>query len=149
MNEEPLSNFEREQIKKEIKGIINNLIVGCETLDMELAFDMFSDTPDFLMMETGGALCDYQTYVNNNINYLTTCSSFKLTTRSEEIRVINRDVAIFAWSYQVVATLKTGEQDSIENAGASFVFNRVADEWKVVYYHESTLPPVRIAKEET
>ncbi len=46
-----------------------------------------------------------------------------------------------------LATLKTGEQDIIENAGASFVFSRVNDEWKVIYYHESSSPPTRRSKE--
>ena len=72
-----------------------------------------------------------------------TCSNFKLTTFKEEIRVLNRDMAIFALAYGAEATLKTGERDIVENAGATFVFNKVNDEWKVVHYHESSLPPRR------
>lgn len=147
MSAEHLSNFEREKIKNELQEAINTLIVGCETLDMELAFRIFSDSPDFLMMGTDGSLCDYQTYLNNNINYLTTCVNFKLTTLGEEIRILSRDMAIFSWAYRAKATLKTGEQDIIENAGASFVFSKVSGEWKVVYYHESSVPLIRVSKE--
>jgi hypothetical protein len=123
------------------------LIAGCEALDMELAFRIFSNSPGFLMMGTDGSLCDYQTYLNNNIAYLMTCSNFELTMLKEEIRILNRDVAIFSWAYRAEATLKTGEQDIFENAGATFVFSKVnKDEWKVVYYHESSLPPTRVSK---
>lgn len=146
MNAEHLSYSEKGKIKKELQEAIHTLIAGCEALDMELAFGIFSSSPDFLMMGTDGSLCDYRTYLNNNINYLMTCENFKLTTFQEEIRILDRDMAVFSWGYRVEATLKTGEQDIIENAGASFVFSKVNDEWKVVYYHESSVPLIRIPK---
>jgi hypothetical protein len=138
-----LSKTEEEKIKNELKEAINTLIVGCETLDMELAFRIFSTSANFLMMGTDGTICDYQTYVNNNVNYLMTCTNFKLFTHKEEIRVLDHDMAIFSWAYRAEATLKTGEKDIFENAGASFVFRKVNDEWKVIYYHESSLPVIR------
>ena len=146
MNAEHLSSSEKEEIEKELQEAINALVAGCEALDMELAFGVFSNSPDFLMMGTDGSLCDYQTYLNNNIDYLMTCSDFELTTLKEEIRILNRDVAIFSWAYRAKATLKTGEQDIVENAGATFVFGRVSDEWKVIYYHESSVPPTRVSE---
>ena len=144
MNTQPLSVSEEKRIKQELKAAIDTLIAGCEALDMDLAFDIFADSPAFLMMGTDGSLCDYQTYLGNNIDYLMTCSAFELTTFNEEIRILDRNTAVYAWAYGAKATLKTGEQDIIENAGASFVFRRVDDEWKVVYYHESTVVPKRV-----
>jgi hypothetical protein len=148
MNTAHLSSTERKKIEKELREAIDTLIVGCETLDMDLAFGIFADSPDFLMMGTDGSLCDHRTYLDNNINYLMACSNFELTTRREEIRVLGRDVAIFSWAYGAKATLKTGERDIVENAGATFVFGKVDGEWKVVYYHESSSPPTRISKED-
>lgn len=144
MNHQSLTIAEKEQIQKEIKAAINKLILGCENLDMDLAFSMFANSPDFLMMGTDGTLCDYQTYLKNNIDYLMTCTSFKLTTYREEIRIIDPEIAIYSWAYGAEAILKTGEQDIVENAGASFVFEKKNRVWKVVYYHESSTPPKRI-----
>jgi len=146
MRAESLSWAEQERIKEELRGIINTLIRGCEALDMEMAFGMFSDSPDFLMMGTDGSLCDHKTYVKNNVDYLRTCASFELTTFGEEIRILDRDMAIYSWAYGVRATLKTGEQDVVEKAGATFVFGKMGDEWKVDYYHESSLPGTRVPK---
>jgi hypothetical protein len=143
-----LSNAEQERVKEALRRTINSLIRGCEALDMELAFSVFSDSPDFLMMGTDGSLCNYQTYVTNNVDYLTMCSSFELTTFGEEIRILDSDTAIFSWAYGAKATLMTGEQDVIENAGATFVFRKLENEWKVVYYHESSLPATRLPKGE-
>lgn len=146
MKTDQLSALEKEKIINELHEAIHTLITGCETLDMDLAFGSFSNSPDFLMMGTDGTLCDYQTYLNNNVNYLMTCENFKLTTFQEEIRILGPDMAVFSWAYRAEAALKTGEQDIIENAGASFVFKRVNDVWKVVYYHESSVPLIRIPK---
>ena len=145
MNTYSISNDEKIQIQKEIKEIINALITGCENLDMEMAFGMFLNAPEFLMMGTDGTLCDYQTYLKNNIGYLTACSSFKLTTFREETSVLDRETAVHAWAYGVEAVLKTGEKDIVKNAGASFVFKKQDEEWKVVYYHESTVPSIRVS----
>ncbi len=96
------------------------------------------------MIGADGTLCDYRQYVDNNVSYLRTCSSFKLTTLNEQIRVYDRRLAILSWIYKAEATLKTGERDLFESAGATFVFAKIGEEWKVVHYHESALPPTRV-----
>ena len=147
MTSNEFSRLDRQQIEDELSTTFDELIAGCEALDLERAFSIFADTPDFLMMGTDGSLCDHRTYLKNNIDYMMTCTSFKLTTFRREIRIISREVAILSWAYRAEAGLKTGERDIIENAGASFVFRKVAGEWKVVYYHESSVPPVRVPEE--
>ncbi len=134
---------EKGKIEDELNSAINRLISGCEKLDMALAFEIFSDSSEFLMMGTDGSLCDYQTYLKNNIDYLSGCESFKLITFDRKIRIINSEVAIFSWAYGVEAKLRTGDIDIIDNAGASFVFRKIENTWKVVYYHESSVPPKR------
>jgi hypothetical protein len=143
MKAQSLSSTEIAEIEGQLQEAINNLITGCESLDIEMAFQIFSNSPDFLMMATDGTVCDYQTYLNDNVNYLSSCSSFNLTTFQREIRVLDRNTAVLAWAYGAEATLKTGERDIIERAGASFLFKKVEDEWKVVYDHESSVPPRR------
>ena len=143
---ETVTNHQRETISQEIREAIDSLIRGCEALDMDLAFDIFSDSPDFLMIGTDGTHCDYATYLKNNIDYLKTCASFRLTTFSDEIRILNPNTAIFSWAYGAEALLKTGEKDIVSKAGASFVFRKIGGKWKVVYYHEASVPPERISK---
>ncbi len=139
----PLSSKEKN-LERELHEAVSTVIRGCETLDMDLAFKVFWDSPDFRMIGMDGSLCDYQTYLKNNIDYLMTCSSFELTTIDEEIRILSPELAILSWIYQAEATLKTGDRDVFEKAGATFVFKKMGDEWKTIYYHESTLTPTRI-----
>ncbi len=144
MVEERLSNSEQKAIERELKEAINTLVSGCETLNMEQAFSVFWNSPDFVMMGTDGSMHDYQAYVGSNVAYLMTCSAFRLTTFREEVRILDRNTAVVAWGYRADATLKTGEQEAVANAGATFVFRRMDGVWKVVTCHESSVPPVRV-----
>jgi hypothetical protein len=143
MRSEQLTLAEKELIERELREALDTLITGCEKLDMELAFRIFADSADFLMMGSDGLLCDYQTYLKNSVDYLMDCSTFELTTLQQESRILGRDTAILSWVYKAEAGFKSGERDVFERAGASFVFRKMKDEWKVVYYHESSLPPRR------
>ena len=102
-NSQKRSTAEKSQIQQEIKAVMDTLITGCENLDLKMAFGMFADEPDFLMMGTDGTLCDYQTYLKNNVDYLRTCASFKLTTFQEDIDRGSR-VALLARDYVCVNT---------------------------------------------
>ncbi|MBN1649142.1 MAG: DinB family protein [Spirochaetales bacterium] len=135
-----LRESEADGISGELHAAVDKLITGCEALNMESAFGIFSDSSEFLMMGTDGSLCDYQTYIRNNMEYLKDCRSFRLNTFKREIRILDEKTAIYSWAYGAEATLKTGETDIVENAGASFLFRKTMDEWKVVYYHESSVP---------
>lgn len=137
-----LSDSEREKIEKEIKGRIETLITQFESLNTDLAFGIYANSDDFVMVSSDGFLLDYETFFNGNKKYLETCSSFKLTTIEEQIKVVSSDLVVFSWIYKAEATLKTGEKNIWDRAGASFLFKKTNDEWKVVYYHESALPPV-------
>ena len=141
-----LSQLEKDRIKKEIKEAFNNVVDECESLDMELAFRVFHNSPDFYMIAPDCSICDYRTYIDNNINYLRECSDFKLTTFDEKIKLLNSDMAVYSWIYKAEATLKTGDRDIVEKAAATFLFEKIDNEWKVTYYHEVSLPPIKVSK---
>jgi hypothetical protein len=143
MESKRLTIAEKETIERELREALDTLTAGCEKLDMELAFRIFADSPDFLMMGADGSLCDYQTYLKNNVDYLMDCSTFTLTTLQREYRILGSNTAILSWVYKAEAGFKNGERDVFDRAGASFVFRKMKDDLKVVYYHESSLPPRR------
>lgn len=140
-----LPNSEKDKIVKEVKEAFNTVVDGCESLDMELAFKVFYNSPDFYMIAPDCSICDYRTYVDNNIRYLKECSDFKLTTFNEKIKFLSSDRIVYTWIYKAEATLKTGDRDIVEKAAATFLFEKIDNEWKVIYYHEASLPPVRIS----
>ncbi len=48
-------------------------------------------------------------------------------SKIDEESLLTVDLAIFAWIYRAVATLRTGEQDVVDRAGAMFIFRRMAE----------------------
>ncbi len=130
-----LLESEKSRIEKEIREAFNTVIEGCESLDMDLAFRVFHNSPDFYMIGPDCSFSDYSTYVNNNINYLEECSDFKLDTFDTKIKFLDSDMVILSWIYKAEATLKTGEKDVFEKAAATFLFKKIGNEWKVIYYH--------------
>ena len=139
-----LSESEISAIQDEIKEEIDLLITGCETLDMDMAFKVFSRDSDFYMIASDGQDYDFDSFFNNNKDYLDTCIKFELFTRQLDIKVLTSDIVVVSWLYKAVATLKDGDQDIFENAGATFIFKKVYDNWAVINYQESTLPPERV-----
>ena len=139
-----LSETEISEIQDEIKKEIDLLITGCEALDMDMAFKVFSRDSDFFMIGSDGQDYDFDSFFNNNKDYLDTCIKFELFTRKLDIKVLTSDIVVVSWLYKAVATLKEGNQDIYENAGATFLFKKVYDNWAVINYQESTLPPERV-----
>jgi hypothetical protein len=142
------TSSDAKRIEQELRDTVAMLIAGCEALDVDLAFGLFWDSPEFRMIGMDGSLCDYATYVRDNVDYRSTCTSFELTTIDDEIRFLGPGLAIYSWIYRAEATLQTGERDVFENAAATFVFEKLGGEWKAVYYQESALPPKRTAGEQ-
>ena len=62
MKAEQLLDSEMERIKEELQGIIGTLIAGCENLDVESAFRVFWNSPDFLMMGSKNAIRHWRRY---------------------------------------------------------------------------------------
>ena len=143
MNDNGLTADEEAAIEIVLRDKVGSLVAGCESLEMDVAFQSFSRSPAFLRMTTDGSLCDSETYISDNVQYMGNCSRFRLHTRDLQVRVLGRAAAVVAWSYSAEASFRSGEQAIVEKAGATFVFGLVRGEWQIVYYHESSTPPIR------
>ena len=147
VNDNGLTADEEAAIEIVLRDKIGALVAGCESLDMDVAFQSFSRSPAFLRMTTDGSLSDCESYISDNVEYMSNCSRFRLHTRDLQVRVLGPAAAVVAWSYSAEASFRSGEQALVEKAGATFVFGLVRGEWQIVYYHESSTPPVRTTTE--
>ncbi len=86
-----LTESDKDLIKKEIRKEIDSLIAGCEMLDMEKAFAVFSDDPGFYMIAADGCSYDYHAFITNNRNYFKSCLAFQRNTDKLGIKVLSAD----------------------------------------------------------
>ncbi len=135
-----LTPEDRTRITREIHDVLDRLIRGCETLDMDLAFGMFDRSDAFRMVAGDGTLCTFAEYYANNVAYLSQCKSFMLDTIGTNVLVLRDDLAVLTWSYRVAATLESGSRHRIDRAGATFVLQKEDEQWRVIRYHESSSP---------
>jgi len=133
-----MTSDEQRRIEREVLGILDDLIRGCEQSDMDLAFGMFSRGPEFRMIAGDGTLCAFAEYYDSNVAYLRTCLAFALTTHAADVLVLDSEHAVLTWTYEVKATHADGTTDVIPRAGATFVFEKRVGSWTVVRYHESS-----------
>ena len=133
-----------EIIIKEIDQVLDDLIASYEALDLDTSFKFFSADPEFFMIGSDGLIYDHETFYNANKMYFSECSKFDLITYIRDIKVLTNDLVLVSWHYKAMATLRTGGKDVFDTAGATFLFKRINGQWKVINYHESSLPPKRI-----
>ena len=59
-------------------------------------YEIMRDALELRLMKIS-LIDSFYNYLKNNVDYLRTCASFKLTTYRAEIRILDRETAIFAW----------------------------------------------------
>ncbi len=138
----PTSPQEQEPANKDLKRAVNAIIQGLEQLDAEALFQVYSNTPDFILFTTDGTMADFQAAKNHHVQWFKSLSSLKVTTVADEFRFFSDDVALCAWRTTFAMKLKTGGEPKVDFA-ITFVFNKIDNRWKVVYQQTSALPPVQ------
>ena len=123
-----ISESDIETIKADIKNLIDTLIKGYETMDMNIGFKVFSQSPDFYMIAFDGKEYDYQSFMDSNKVFLDSCKTFELYTEKMDIKVLTPDFVVVSWLYKAVATHKSSRKETWENAAATFLFKKIGHE---------------------
>jgi ketosteroid isomerase-like protein len=134
---------EQETAKKEIREVINLNCQACEKLDVEADLQQYSNSPDYIFINTDGAMMDFQGAKKLTAEFFKSLSSCKLTTVKDEFRFLPNNIVLYAWLGKCEMTLKTGEHLKIDTYGATNVFSKINNQWKIIYSEESALPPVQ------
>ena len=131
---------EQEAAKKELAEAVNAIIKGLETMDAEVLFQSYSNSPDFILFTTDGTMADYQLAKSHNAGWFKSLSSLKVATVKEEFRFLPGNVVVCAWRATFAMTFKAGGEPKMDFA-ITFVFKKSENRWKVVYQQTSVLPP--------
>jgi ketosteroid isomerase-like protein len=133
---------EQETAKKEIREVVNLIVQAANKMDVEALLQPYSNSPDFILFNTDGSMVDYQGGKNGTAEWFKSLAALKFTTVKDEFRFLPNNIVICAWLAKCEMTLKTGEHSKIDTYGITLVFRKIDNQWKVIYSHESALPPV-------
>ena len=134
---------EQDAAKKEIREVVDLILQAGDKMDVEALFQLYSDSPDFILFNTDGSMVDYQGAKNGAAEMFKSLAVLKYTTVKEEFRFLPNNIVICAWLGNCEMTIKTGEHLNINTYAVTLVFRKIDNQWKVIYSHESALPPVQ------
>jgi hypothetical protein len=136
-----LTETEKESIIKEVKKDFYAMVEACNNADLNNALQLYWNSPEFLGIASDGSIVDYQQFKKGNEEYFGSIASQKFVTVKESFKFLDDNHILSAWQGTNEAILKSGEKMAFSSFGATSIFKKIDGSWKVIYFHESGLPP--------
>ena len=128
-------------IRQEVSQILKDYIAACERMDSAAALRFVADVPEFRYADTDGKQYDYAGFRKLVTDVFADLSAWKATTRNQEILVLGPDAALVIWHGAADSVKKDGSALRLDDYNSTCLFKRFGGTWKVVFQHESSLPP--------
>jgi len=132
-----LTQQQKEQIKSQIKVVCDSMIAQMERLDT-IWVQYWSDSPDWMCINTDGSRWDFQTFKKFNIDFASdSMSAWTWTTDLQNFPLITDQMVVCSWIGHDQVSLKSGDKLIYNPDAYTFIFRKVAGNWKVFYTQES------------
>jgi hypothetical protein len=131
---------EKETAQKEIAGIVDGIVRGCDQLDIQEVLKPYSDSANFVAVNTDGSVVDHEGFKTINAELFKAVSSFKFTTTKEDLRFLGDNLVLCTWIGRSELVLKSGDQFRIPAFATTLLLSKVNNEWKIIYSHQSASP---------
>jgi len=128
-----------DQIKSEVRVVVDSILVSFGRLDGTAALQYWWDSPEFIAYNIDGSRADFQANKKTTMDFVNSASTFKLATIREDFPVVTKDLVICAWVGKQEASLKSGDKLRWDPDATTFVFRKIAGQWKAIYTHESAM----------
>lgn len=139
---EELTQQQTDQIRSEVKAASDTLMARFERLDGPGAFQLYANTPQWVMFNMDGSQWDYETTRKAMHDSISKAASYHHTTLRRDFMVVNRDVVLCAWVLKDEVINKSGDTIAYSQHPFTLVFRRMAGQWKVVWSHDSGVPVI-------
>ena len=139
-----ISSTEKEVAQKDISNKIDEIIEGCKQLNVDSALKPYSDSSDFVIVNTDGSVTNFQTMRNAQTEFFKSAKSINFTTIKEDFKFLSKFLVLCTWTGRNEFELKSGERMKIEPYVGSMLFSKTDNNWKIIYAHESSATPVKV-----
>jgi ketosteroid isomerase-like protein len=137
----PLTDVEKATLIKEVTETGQSAIEAYNKIDFQTVKSCFLDSPDFIAVSADGSILNYEQKINDTKSFFESISSLHFTVLNKEVKVLEKDLAIYTVQIKVDATIKTGEKLTYEKLTVTEIYKKVDNQWKVTFFQESGLPP--------
>ncbi|MBG0858000.1 MAG: nuclear transport factor 2 family protein [Bacteroidales bacterium] len=118
------------------------MIEACNKLDIEIALTYFLDSPDFMGIGPDGVPIDFAQFKKANEDMSNAARSMQFTNIGEDFKVLGNDQVLYIYRYNAEMILNSGEKIVYDKLAMTSLCKKVEGVWKIIFYHESGLPPV-------
>ena len=127
------------EIIEEIDAALDSIFRDMNTLNVNTAFPLFQK--DLTFIGPDGSIMNYKSFIDQSNNLFATWEDAKLALVSRDIRIISRNLVIVSAIYKGDVVNRDGKIEKYPKVGSTFVLNKDQDNWTVLHFHESSLPP--------
>ena len=128
-------------IRQEVTQVMQEYIAAMEHVDSAAVLRFAADVPEFRYADVDGKQYDYAGFKKLVTELFAGFTAQKATTRKQEIHVLGPDTALGIWHGAGDMIQKDGSVLRCNDYNLTCLFKRLGDAWKVVFQHESGLPP--------
>ncbi len=139
-----LTADEKAAIKKDISNRINDIIQGAKELNVEKAASVYSDDPEFRIVNPDGTVTDFETMKKGQLEGFKGLKSLNFSTIKQDFTFLTKDLVMCTWTGINEFELTTGEKMKVEPYVGSLLFKNKEGVWKIIYAHETTASPTPI-----
>jgi ketosteroid isomerase-like protein len=128
-------------IRQEVTQAMHGMLAADERVDFAGVWAFHADVPTYLFADVDGKLYDYAGTKKVWSDFYAGCANLKLSTKREDVLVLGPDIALYRWHGAADITRKDGTTVRVDPWSATYLCRRISGAWKIVYGHESALPP--------
>ena len=136
---EQLTLQQKDQIKNEVKAVMDSSIANANRQDMNGFLEYYS--PE-LTCVYDSSIFDYETYKKIWLGFPTYMTSWKWIPVRFECIVLTKDFVVSTWIGKCEFYGKSGEKTTVNPRDYTNVFKRANGQWKIIYEHSSSGVPV-------
>jgi hypothetical protein len=136
-----LTETEKESIIKEVKKDFYAMVEACNTADLSNALRLYWNSTEFLGIASDGSIVDYPQFKKANEEYFGSITSQKFVTVKESFKFLDDNHILSTWQGTNEAIIKSGGKMTFSSFGVTSIFKKIDGSWKIIYFHESGLPP--------
>jgi hypothetical protein len=125
-----LTQSQKNQIKAEIKAVLDSMFARAERLDADAAFELYA--PE-LVVSRDSALLDFQSYKKLWKVTFQNLTQWKWTLYHEHFIFISKDVVVCPTVGKVELVFKSGDRVLVNPQGYTDVFKKIDGRWLAIY----------------
>ena len=136
-NGQTLSQRQTESIKNQVDSVFQKMVVFAEKLNFDKLSSGVDDTRGAGFISNGTYYADYSTLINDVKFNAQGISSQDISIREKKISVLSDKIVLLTASGVARAYINDGREIAADFQW-SFIYERIDNNWKVVYSHQST-----------